>query len=254
VKHGEILWDTFLDDHNNWNGNDQLHTLRIKTDTAILRMGMDNRKNELHIIQPHTQRQQALEIKIAGFKQSVSNPRNWYVIVILEAYHTKGMFGSKKRDSIRFFVNVLESRTQPKHKGGKTTMYTYFITDKKEKNGIDYTTLNEAIKEDSHTPQFGKAHNKSRRFSKQRRFGMYTNKNTIQRDFGTYEGVYYILHELIEMQGNPKKNVLVTVKPYPNTKPHSVVQMARESKRMSRRASKIVTPSTGTMKQSYGFV
>lgn len=92
-------------------------------------------------------------------------------------------------------------------------------------------TLNAAIKEDA-IKSFSKPRRSRRRFSKNT---FSSNKNNIRKDFSTYEGVQYILNELMKLHMKGE-NVLVNVKPYP--KPTVATKsIVRHSRRINRRLS-----------------
>ena len=232
VNHGEVLWDAFLGEDNSFNGNSRLQDIRIKTDIAILDVRKERLSKKIYIVQPSKQKKQLLQIKIAGYKESRNDSDNWYFIIILESYKKSGMLGKKRDDDLRFYISILESRTDPEHKGGKNTIYSYFISDKDKINGIDLKTLNAAIKEDA-IKSFSKPRRSRRRFSKKNTFS--SNKNSIRKDFSTYEGVQYILNELMKLQMKGE-NVLVNVKPYPKTTV-ATKSIVRHSRRINRRLS-----------------
>ena len=231
VNHCEVLWDSFLAEDNSYNGNSRLQDIRIKTDIAILDVRKERLSKKIYIVQPSDQKKQSLQIKIAGHKESRNNSDNWYFIVILESYKKRGLMGSKRDEDLRFFISVLESRTEPVHRGGKKAIYSYFISDKDKINGIDLGTLNAAIKDDTKNSS-SKSRRSRRRFSN-KTFG--SNKNSIRKDFSTYEGVQYIVGELMKLQMKGE-NVLVNVKPYPKTTA-ATKSIARHSRRMNRRLS-----------------
>jgi glycosyltransferase involved in cell wall biosynthesis len=232
VKHCEVIWHTFLEDYNEPKNEFKKapekakyidHAL-INTDTAILQLSRNTGGFlEISPTDENTQRKQPLRIKIADYKSKkypIEDDDCWFVIIILEAYKPIARMLGKptinSKDS-RYYISVLESRKQNVEEAStdEPTIYTYFISDKNIVNGIDFETLNLAIKEDTNG---GIQERRSRRRFSGKKTGIVFKKksfkHSIIRDFTTYKGIDYILKSLIKLQGNGK-DVLVDVKSYP---------------------------------------
>ena len=232
VKHGEVIWKNFLDDSNKptdafegeTNKEKYIHNALINTDTEILKLSkIKDDLLEISFTDENTQRKQPLRLKIADYKSKthpIKDDDCWFVIIILEAYKPIARMVGKptinSKDS-RYYISVLESRKQNVEEAGtdKPTIYTYFISDKNIVNGIDFETLNLAIKEDTNG---GIQERRSRRRFSGKKTGIVFKKksfkHSLTRDFTTYKGIDYILKSLIKLQGKGK-DVLVDVKSYP---------------------------------------